>query len=120
MAHLSITTSTRNGWHVITVTGEVTSATRSALREAFSGAAAYLPFVVADITAVDFRAPADFEPLIFGRLALRRAGGELRMVHASAIVACALDALVPEQDFPVYPDIDAATAGPARTTPGMR
>ncbi|MGR6997410.1 hypothetical protein ACU686_03710 [Yinghuangia aomiensis] len=40
----------------------VTTETRQALRQAFADAARRDPHVVADITRLDFRAPADFGP----------------------------------------------------------
>lgn len=97
---------------MITVTGEMTSRTRQALQDVFTEAAARGPFVVADIAFVDFRAPGDFEPLMVGRRRLRRAGGELHLVHPSEIVGRALDTLTWDQEFPVFTDVDAATRQP--------
>lgn len=111
MALLNLVTGLSNGWHLITASGEVTADIRSALRNAFTAAAREMPFVVADISTLDFRAPADFEPLAFGRRTLRRAGGQLRVVHPSEVVGYALDALI-DDEFPVFGDIDTATRRP--------
>ncbi|WP_436778185.1 hypothetical protein [Yinghuangia sp. YIM S09857] len=111
MAPPNLVTGLRNGWRLVTASGEVTADTRSALRNAFAAAAGELPFVVADISALDFRAPADFEPLAFGRRTLRRAEGQLLVVHPSEVVGYALDALV-DDEFPVFGDIERATRRP--------
>jgi anti-anti-sigma regulatory factor len=103
------TSGLRNGWSVITVTGEFTAQTRASLRAAFL-AARERPYVVADISVADFRGPGDFDSFTFGRRVLRNAGGELRLVHPSEIVGRAVDTLVPEQTFPVYRDLAQATA----------
>lgn len=89
--HLTIDASSRGGWSIITVSGEVDLATAPAVRRAFEDLRESADAVVADLSGVSFMDSTGLRVLIAAHEELEKAGGRFAVIPGDGAVARLLE-----------------------------
>ena len=84
---IDITEETKNGWHVVTVTGRANHETSDALEAALKAAVEANPRVAADFSALNYISSAGLRAVVQAARVAQRRGSEFAVCSASGMVS---------------------------------
>jgi anti-sigma B factor antagonist len=109
----------RNGWWVVSVTGEIDVHSGPNLREHLLAALAkgQLDLVV-DLSGVSFLDSSGLGVLVTAHKRARAAGGALRLASCRPAVATIFQITALDRAFAIHPSVDDAVTAPRPESPG--